>query len=806
MESLLRDLRYGARMIRKTPGTSLVAVLALSFGIGLTTLMFSIIYGALIRGLPFDEPQEIVLIDRTNLQQGRNSIGVSIHDFEDWQVAQRTFDEMAVFSTSAVNLSDEDGSPERLDGALMTPSAFRATGVQPLLGRIHTDEEEQPDGARVMLVGWGVWQQRFGAAPDIIGRTVRVNGEATTIIGVMPRGFGFPNAHNAWLPLREDADRIQRGEGRWLRAFGRLRDGTTVAQAQADLEQVAARIARDHPALNESVGVRVRPFTESTIGSEERTVLWTMFGAVIFVLLIACANVANLLLARALIRSKEVGVRTALGASRLNVAMQFLTESFALALAGLATGTVLAWFGVRMFNNAIAGTRPPFWIDIRIDAAPLLVAFGATMLATLASGAIPALRAARANTQEILKDESRGSSSLRMGRLSRALVMAEMALSVGLLAGAGLMIRSVVQLHTIDMGFDASRVYTTRLQLPATQYADAEARQRFVDQLELRLTGVQGIESAAIGTALPGMSWGETSFALEGEAYMEDRDLPVAVNTLVTPDYFTSLGVDVLSGRAFTAQDRMGALPVAVVTRAFERRFFDNTSAVGRRIRLGGRDSEAPWLTIVGVAPDMFAAGLDDTDHSAIYRPMAQSNANNFAIVARTRGSAEALAPAIRAAVSAIDPDLPLYSEGSLDRVLERQYWFYGVFGALFIAFGAAALFLASVGLYGVMAFSVSQRRREMGVRMAMGANAHDLLGLVLRQGMTQTAVGLVLGTAFALGVSRLLAAILFQVEPRDPAVFAAIVVVLVATATLACWIPARRAARVDPLEALRSE
>jgi predicted permease len=806
MEALIRDLRYGARMIRKTPGTSFIAVLALSLGIGLTTLMFGIIYGALMRGLPFDQQEEILQLRETNLSRGINFMGVSIHDLDDWRAQQRSFEGLAGFANALANLSEEGTIPVRLNMALMEPAVFQLLGVAPLHGRVFTDEENQPGAPDVLLIGWGVWQQQFGGDPGIIGRTVRLNGVATTIIGVMPEKFGFPNAENAWQPMREAAGPIERGRGRTMRVLGRLRDGVSIEAARTDLEAIAARLAREYPQTNQGVGVAMTPYTEQTIGQEERTVLWTMFGAVVFVLLIACANVANLLLARALVRSKEVGVRTALGASRMHVAMQFLAESFALALAGLIVGSALAWLGIRLFNNAIAGTRPPFWIDIRLDGPALLCAFAATLLATLAAGAIPALRAARANTHDILKDESRGTSSLKLGRLSRALVAAEIALSVGLLVGAGLMIKSVVLLHTIDMGFAVEGIHTARVTLPGSKYAGMEARQRFADELLERVRVVPGISAATLSTGAPGVGSGSNTFALEGVTYAEARDYPSAATTFVSPSFFATLGVDVLAGRAFDDRDRQGGLPVAIVNRAFERRYFADKSALGQRLRLGRNDATAPWLTIVGVAPDLFPQSLDEQDQWGIYLPIAQSAVTNFTILARTSATTPSMTAEFREVVKAIDPDLPLDNAGTLRRVIEDEGWFYKVFGALFISFGAAALFLASVGLYGVMSFTVSQRRREMGVRMAMGARAADLLRLVLRQGMAQTAVGLVLGTAFALAVSRLMSAILFRVQPRDPVIFAAIVFVLVATATLACWVPARRAARTDPLEALRVE
>lgn len=806
MENLLRDLRISFRGLRRTPGTAFVAVFAFALGIGLTTLVFSIVWGVLIRGLPFEDSQEIVSLRRTNPSRGIFSMGVTIHDLTDWRADQRTFEGLVGYTNSSLSLSDDESSPQRLDGCYIEPEMFGVLGVQPVAGRAFTLDDAKTGAAPVMLIGWGVWQQRFGGAPDIVGRAVRINGEATTIIGVMPRGFGFPGAQNAWQPLKLDPLQLPRGQGGGLAVFGRLRDGVTVEQAVADIERIARRLAAEYPATNEGVGSRVYDFTDDMLGSDVRTALYAMFGSVVFVLLIACANVTNLLMARAMMRAREVGLRTALGASRVRVASQFLAESFALALSGALLGTGIAAFGIRLFNNAIADKRPPFWIDIRLDGVALLWGFLAMVAATLLAGALPALQAARASTSEILKDESRGGSSFRLGRISRMLVAGEMALSVGLLVGAGLMIKSVVKVQTVDLGFDARQVYTARLSLQQQKYADNQRRIAFQDELLARVRGLAGVESASLTTSAPGMGTGWATFGIEGATYLTDRDYPNATLLYVTPGFFETIDAAVVTGRDFTGADRDGAPLVAVVNRAFEKRHFPDGDALGQRIRIGGANSEFPWATIVGIVPDRFASGVEDRRPEAIYEPMAQIPPGTFSTLARTRGDPVELSAGIRSLLADMDPDLPMYSTGALEDVIRRDNWQYGVIGSLFVSFGLAALFLASVGLYGVMAFSVGRRTREIGVRMALGATRRDVLRMVLLQGLTQTTIGLAVGTAFALAVSRVIAALLFKVEPRDPAIFAAVIVVLLLTTVVACWVPARRAAAVDPLEAMRTE
>ncbi len=418
------------------------------------------------------------------------------------------------------------------------------------------------------------------------------------------------------------------------------------------------------------------------------------------------------------------------------------------------------------------------------------------------------MQAATANTHDILKDESRGSSSFRLGNLSRVLVMAEMALSVGLLVGAGLMIKSVVKLETIDLGFDARHTLNARMIMSDTIYNDRERRLRLATDLLTRVSAMPGVTAATLTTSAPGMGGGSNLFALEGVTYATDRDYPSAPGATIAPGFFATLGFRVIGGREFTADDRDGTLPVVVVNQSFERRWFPGQSALGKRLRFGTNiaGNPNPWMTIVGVVPDLYVTAVDEQVHEGLYRPIAQAGPRGLTVLALTRAKPASLVNALRGVVADVDPNLALDQLGSLEEVIQQENWYYAVFGALFVAFGGAALFLASIGLYGVMSFAVSRRRREMGVRMAVGADARDVVRLVLRQGMTQTAIGLIVGTAFALFVSKLLAAILFQVQPRDPVIFASIIAVLLLTAVLACWIPALRAARVDPLEALRYE
>jgi putative ABC transport system permease protein len=805
--TVLQDLRFGARLLVKKPALAAITVVTLALGIGLTTLMFSLVNVAILKGLPFEATERLVSVAQTDLSRGWENLSVRIHDFEEWREQQRAFEGLAGYSTGTFNVSGAEGA-ERYDGAWVTDRTFELLRVRPILGRTFHAAETLPGAEAVTIIGYRMWQDRFGGDPGVLGQTVRINGEAATIVGVMGDGFMFPMAQMMWLPERRSAAQFQREQpgAPYLTVFGRLLPGVGLDDASVQIATIGQRQAAAYPETHENLAAYVQPLAESYIPKEPRRLLMVMLGAVFGVLLIACVNVANLLLGQAALRAKEVGIRTALGAGRARIAVQFLTEPLALATVGAVLGLGIAWVGLRLFENAIAATNPPYWLDFGIDGTVLLFVVVVTLVSTLLSGVLPAIRASGSNVSEVLKDETRGASSLRGGRLTRGLVILELAVSMMLLVGAGLMIRSVTELATIDFGFDTTAVFTARFGLPEADvgYADPASRIRFFEAVEARLAEEPQIVAATLTSSLPG-SWSNMNrVALEGRSYERLDDYPMTRSAVVTPGFFETFHAPILRGRGFGASDGLSSLPVTVVNRSFEDRHFPDGDALGSRIRLGGPDSEQPWVTIVGVVRDLHMGGPQNEEPEGLYLPLAQESARFLSVAARSHGPPAALTPRVRDAVAAVDSDIPIYWPRTLAEGIAQQTWFFRVFGVLFMVMGFVALFLAAIGLYGVMSFSVSRRTREMGVRMALGAGAGDVLRLVMRQGAVELATGLAIGLLLAWGLSTLLTGFLFGVSPRDPVTFAATLVVLVVTGLVAAWVPARRATRVDPLVALR--
>jgi len=799
------DWRLSIRMFARQPGLAAAAVVALALGVGLPTLLFSIAYGIFLRGLPFPDGDRIVAVRLSNVATGRQRLGVTIHDFADWCAAQTSFEQLAAFEMASLNVVVRAGQPERLAGAFLTVNGFAVMGARPLLGRTFVEGDTAANAPPVLVLGYGPWVTQFGGDPGIVGRSVRADGQPATIVGVMPAGFGFPSSQEAWMPLRADPLGIPRGGGPSLIAYGRLKPGVTVSSARADLATIAGRIAGQHPETNRNLVPVVQPYTDMMSGDQDAhlAMLLTMATGV-GVLLIACANVANLLLARAASRTREVAIRTALGAGRRRIVAQLLAETLALAVAGTAAGLVVAEAGIVLFNRSIVDSNPPFWINVRLDTVPLLFATALTALAALLSGAIPAWRASCGDLSETLKDGARSAGGLRIGRVSRALVTSEIVLSFGLLVAAGLMIRSIANLGTHQYGFATNDVFTARLVLPEDAYPDAASRTRFVTALEERLSSLPGVRSVTLASAPPGFPADRTVIAVDGVAYADPSHYPVVRVAAIGARFFATFGRRLLRGREFGAEDDAAAPAVAIVNASFVQQCCRGEDPIGRRVRLG-RNQAAPWLSIVGVAPDMYMSGAENRDPAGVYVPLAQSDERALGLALRGPGRL-ALTASVRAQVSALDRDLPIFLPKTLDQAIEDSVWQYRVFGPLLVAVGAAALFLATVGLYSLMAFAARQRLREIGVRIALGARPADVARLVASEVTGQIGIGLLAGAGLGAWLSSAMRSMVFHVAPHDPVTYAAIVVTLVLAAALAASVPVRRAMRVDPAVTLRDQ
>ncbi|MFP5378593.1 MAG: ABC transporter permease [Vicinamibacteria bacterium] len=796
----MSDLGLALRMIRKQPGMAALAIVALALGIGLTTTMFSIVNGAVLRGLPFDESNRILHVAPFNIAD-QDDGDTRVHTYAEFVARQQSFEQLAAFQVQLANVVGPDGMPERYQGARLTANMLRLLRVTPALGRDFVDADSRPGAEPVVLIGHRVWQERFDGAPDVVGQALRVNGVAMTVVGVMPESFRFPTNHDIWPALVIDPDNTAFGEGPGLEVIGRLRPGGSHAQASAEMATLWQQLQLEFPDRYEGYTTEVKTYIEEFIGSETVSALYTMLAAVFGVLVIACANVANLVLARAADRGREIAVRTALGAGRARVMRQMLVEVLVLAAIGAAGGVAIAQAGITLFNRAIVDTNPPFWIDIRLDQTVLLFVVVASAVAALAAGIVPALRASRSDLMALMNDEGRGNSSLRMGRFSRGLVVVEMAVSFGLLVVSALVIQSIVNVSRADFGFTMADVWTARVAMTGEAYAEPSRRTQFVEALLPRLEALPGARSAAVGTGLP-MGGPRYALKLPGRDYATERDYHQAHGLIVSGRYFETLGVAV-DGRTFTTADTETGAPVVIVNQAFARTYFPQ-GAVGQQLALATGDDQA-WRTIVGIVPDL---GMGQTPGDglaeAIYLPVTQVSATGLGLFVRATGAPLNLTAAARDAVRAIDPNLPIFNVLTVRQSLDNQTWAFRVFGTLFMAFGFAALFLATVGLYGVMSFAVSRRTSEIGVRMALGAAGRDVLRLVLAQGLWQVGVGILLGAGLAAALGSAMSLLFFGVQPRDPATYVVVGAVLAATGLVACLIPARRAARVDPMEALR--
>jgi len=811
MTTIWRDVRYAARMLWKSPGFTAVAVLAVALGVGANTTIFSCVNALLLRPFAYETTDRAVMVWERGIDRAGSRNSVAPANYLDWRDQTRVFEELAAYSQQHFSLNEGD-RPERVPGARVTPSLFRVLAVRAERGRTFTEEEGQAGANPVVLIKHSLWRERFGSDPDIVGKSVRVDGRDRTVVGVMPQDFDFPlNGGELWAPLSFEPKEAQNRFNHYLQVVGLLRPGVSVEQADAEVRGVAERARQLYPDSN---GGRTA-FTESLTDSFTRgpkPYLLVLLGAVGFVLLIACANVANLLLVRASGRQRELAVRTALGASRWRLVRQLLTESLLLALLGGAAGLLFSVWGIEYITKGMPPTFTkyiPGWKNMGIDLRVLLFTFGASVATGVVFGIVPALQATRTNLNESLKEggQKGAAGGIRRNRMRSMLVVAEIALSLVLLAGAGLMVRSFYEMVRADLGLRPEGVLTLQMSLPRAAYPEPAQRAHFYEQLVGRVRALPGVASAAAINFVPMDRSGNSSsaFHVDGEPPPPKDRRPNANYRVISPGYFEASGARVLRGRGFTDADDERAPRVCMVNESLARRHFPRGDAVGRRIVIS--DEEGPW-EVVGVTADVKNEDLDEQAELEFYRPLRQDPWYTMALVVRAGQGATptGLAPAVRGEVRALDSGLPVYNVRTLQDVVDEAVSPKRLAMSLMAFFALGALLLAAVGLYSVMSYTVAQRRHEIGIRMAVGAQGSDILRLVLWQGLVLTFVGLALGLVGALMLTRVMASILYGVSATDPLVFAGVATALGAAALLACYLPARRATKVDPMVALRYE
>ena len=806
MDTLRQDLVFAFRRLRQAPGFSLVAVATLALGIGANSAIFSVVNAVLLKPLPFHEPDRLVMVAQT--WEGRFTRVYSPQNFLDLAAQARSFESLAAVDGGGVTLTSR-GAPTRLEGASVSASFFDVLRVRPVLGRAFLAGENESGKHRVAVLGHRLWRERFGADPAIVGQTVQLDRDSYLVVGVAPPDFSYPEGTEVWRPLEHDQVFRERSRGAWyLGVIGRLRPGVTVDHARDEVRVIAARLAHEYPNDDEGVGGDVRPLHEAMVG-DSRSALLVLLGAVGLVLLIACVNVANLLLAGVAAREGEIAVRTAMGARRARLLRQLLTESVLLALLGGVAGVLAAAFSL----DALLALQPeglPRLGEVRVDRGVVLFAAALSLLTGLLFGCVPALQMTRRSTAQSLHEGGRGVLSGRGRRLRGGLVVGQLALAMMLLAGAGLLIRSFTRLRNVDPGFQPESALTFRISLPETAYRDEPQRAAFFDELRTRLRALPGVRAVGAVTGLPlnGMRF-SIAFEVKGRPPVPSAQQPSMEVRVATPDYFKAIGIPLVRGRELEPGDTAQSGQVVLLSESAVRRYFPGEDPLGRWITLGmGRDPGMPRAggEVVGIVGDVKWRDLGEDNLPTIYVPHAQFSAQSMEVLLRAAVNPLSLLPSVERVVHGLDPELPVARPRALEDIVARSVSKPRFYMLLLGAFAATALFLAALGIFGVMSYAVVQRQREIGIRLALGAVPADVLKMVLGQAIPLVAIGVGAGLAGAVALSRVLASLLFKLSPTDPGTLGAVAALLAAVALLASYLPALRATRLDPLAALRSE
>ena len=816
--TLWQDLRYAARLLVKDRWFTAVAATALALGIGVNATMFTIINAVLIRGLPFSEPDRIISIGMLDARS--RPAGVSRLDFLDWREGTRAFSGLTLFLGSTINVSDEGRPPEQFQGTYQSANMFQLIGQRPVMGRDFRTADDSPGAAPVVIIGNGIWKSRYGADPNILTRSIKVNSVIASVIGVMAPDMKFPFNNELWLPVAMLPPELSASKRnvRNFQALGRLADGVTLPQARSEIVTIVAKLAKDYPETNKDFRADVMTFDQRVAPPQLRLIFLSLMGAVAFVLLIAIANVANLLLGRAAGRSREIAVRVSLGASRWRIVRQLLVESVLLASISGVLGLALSVLGIRWFDSVVtADVGKPYWMTFTMD--PIVFVFlAAVCLATgILFGLAPALHVSKTDLNEVMKEGGGGRSGTggpRARRWTSALIVAEIALTLVLLAGAGFMMRSFLALYRMDLGFEPSQLLTMRLNLPLTKYPKAAPRTVLYQRLEERLRAVNAIQAAALTSNPPMFGGFLRQLTIDGRPVAAGERVPEVTVVSVSAGYFDTLGVKMIRGRTFNDADGTPGHESAVVNQRFVAMHFAGEDPIGRHITLLDNAPVRAYdvaptaaVTIIGVVPTVRQRNFQEPDPDPVaYLPYRADPQRFVTLIVRSQSDPSRITPLVREEMRALEPDLPLFQIQTMDNLLAQLRFSFRVFGGMFAIFAVIALVLSAVGLYAVTAYSVSQRTQEIGVRMALGAQPEQVLWLVMRRALVQLAIGLPIGVAGAFGVGRLMQSVLAQTSGRDPMTIGAIALVMCLVSLVACFWPARRATRLDPVAALRNE
>jgi putative ABC transport system permease protein len=810
MWNLFQDIRYGLRMLAKSPGFTIIAVAALALGIGANTIIFSVVNTLLLRPLPFPQSERITAILVKDPETGLLHSAYSYPNFEDVRDQNHVFEQVAAYYNTIAFLRIGD-EPERLQGAYASADLFPLLGVNPFVGRTFSREDERPGAGEFIVLSYDFWQRRFNADRNIVGQHLPIGGKSVTVLGVMPQGFKFPVGSQQvdfWMPLASslpEAARAARGAV-YLTVVGRLKASATLEQAQAEMSAIASRLEAQYPNANTGFSIALVPAHERLVG-KVRPALLVLLAAVAFVLLIACANVANLMLARAAVRRKEIAIRTALGASRWRVIRQLLTESLLLSSLGGVAGLLLAMWGMDLLVAAIPADIPRTG-EIGMDKYVLIFTVGLTALTGIIFGLVPAIQGSRTHLNETLKDATRGmSGSLQRNRMRSVLVVSEIALSLVLLIGAGLLLQSFRRLLEVSPGFEPNHVLTADVSVSDKKYPENAQRVAFYREALERMAAIAGVQAVGVVYPLPlGGSFITFTFDIEGRPPFPPGQQPTADRRVISPGYFQAMSIPVRQGRAFGNQDKSNAPPVVIINETFARRFFPGENPIGKSI-IPGEGGAGASREIVGVVGDVRHGGLDTEATPEYYVPYEQTDVDDFTVVARSAsGNPADMAPALRGVIMAMDKEQPVYNIRPMTQLLSESVARRRFNMMLLGGFALLALLLAMIGIYGVISYSVAQRTHEIGIRIALGAQIRDVIKLILKQGLALALVGLAAGLLVSFFITKLMSSLLFGVSATDPITFSSVALILLFVALLACYIPARRAAKVDPNVALRYE